>query len=235
MPQSCPGYASYTILGDGSVQVNGSVPIFSDETSQQRLLDAWDEFGDVITEVAWKYGIPAPWMLGILMQESGGGDPSMVCSPCTGSCCSEAGGRKCCAFGIMQFTAQTAASFGTSAAALLADDGLAIERAGAFIASIFTKRGGDFVKIAVEYNAGPGGLSRCNGGDEIFGYGTNPNYAYRVVRWSNTAIALGLKTFPSRTAGFLTGLLGAAALAAGAIYAMQKGWLPFKPPFKLPF
>lgn len=225
---ACPGFASYEILGNGLVQVNGAVPIFSDSTRIEMLQNAWASYGAVIARVAWNHDVPAPWILGILMQESGGGDPAMTCSPCSASCCSEAAGRSCCAHGIMQFTGPTAAMYGTSAAALQQDPALALDKAAEFLSESFRKYDGDFVKMAAAYNGGPGVLSKCGGGDATFGYSTNSNYVSLVVKWSNTALSLGLKMFPPRKASFFAGLVGAAALAGGAYYAMQKGWLPWR-------
>ncbi len=205
----CPGYASYSIHGNGLVEVNGVVPAFSSESTKARVLEAWDKFGPAISSAAGRYGFPAPWLLGILMQESNGG--KLDCSPCS-ACparhCSTHLGKTCCAFTIMQFLPTTAAAQGTSIELMMQDDTLAIMTGGKLLSKLLARYNGDIVKAAASYNAGS---PVCNNSSTTFGYRSNGDYPMDVVKWANTAT--NMKLLPNKS------LLGVAFVAAGVFTA----------------
>jgi soluble lytic murein transglycosylase-like protein len=207
----CPGSASYRILGNGIVEVNGSVPTFpAAADAERRLLKAWDRYGSAIQGAALRHNLPPSWLLAILMQESNGG--ARDCSPCSSTCCSTHLGRTCCAFSIMQFQPASAEAQGVTIEQMMQDETLAISIGGQLLRRLLDRYEGDFVKAAVSYNAGS---LRC-GYSTTFGYYTEGNYALDVVKWSNTAIRAGLPSASVNIASTL--ILAASALAAVAIY-----------------
>jgi soluble lytic murein transglycosylase-like protein len=209
----CPGYASYNINGDGTVEVNGQVPAFLVGSIQANSVKkAWKKYGGALQYAAKKYGIPKEWLLGLLMQESLGG--TITCSPCTSGCCSLHLSRQCCAYGVMQFIPATAYANGTSPERLLQDPAHAIERAGHFLKKRLLEVGGDIVKAATLYNAGK---LEC-GAETTFGYVSNHDYPYQLVKWSNTAKSLGLQ----RESLIVPTLAAAGIVTAGLIWWKPK-------------
>lgn len=216
----CPGSASYQIRDDGLVEVNGSVPTFSARAEQEKLLRTWQTYGGALQEASSTTGVPTAWILGVLMQESRGGELNCSsCSACDPRHCSSHLGQTCCAFSIMQFLPSTAEALGYPIEALMQDDGLAILAGAKLLASNLDRYQGDAIKAFVSYNAGS---PRC-GGATTFGYQTNGDYALDVVRWSNTALHMRLPLV--RGGGAIPFLLAAIGVAAaGALY---KGlWKP---------
>lgn len=206
----CPGSAAYRKLGNGQIEVNGYVPIFRAEYLKEKLRRTWRKFGQEILAAGRAHSVPPAWLLGILMQESSGGE--VTCSPCTSNCCSHHGGRSCCAFGIMQFTEPTAHAFGTNVESLLDNSSHALERAAALLASHLRKVSGDPVKAFTLYNAG---RLRCEKPSTTFGYVTNGDYPMNVIRWSNTALSIDLGR-PSSVLPILVsvGIMSSAYMAA---------------------
>lgn len=210
---TCPNAASYSIDGDGLVEVNGVQPHFDKDSSQAaRLLRVWAKWGSAIYGSAQRYAVPPEWILGVMMQESGG-DPA-ACSPCGEKCCGTHLGRKCCAFGIMQFVPTTADQYGTSVEQMLQDPVLAIDIGTKFLRDLLKRYDGDFIMATAAYNAG---TPRC-GGSTTFGYVSDNDYSFQVVQWSNTAIKFGLPK-PSIAAPFIAtmGLVAAGLIMADVI------------------
>jgi len=220
---ACPGFASYSLLGDGGVEVNGEFPFWAPGSVQeQKLLGAWNQYGSTISAVASEHGIPPAWIVAILVQESGGNP--RACSPCeicNPTICAEGAGYRCCAWGLMQFTDETARAYGASGPALMGNPELAIHLAGEFLVDKIAKYGMDLVKLAASYNAGS---PRCGKSDSTFGLISNHDYPFSVVKYANTALELGLGAKPPLLqAGFMGGLF--AALGIGAAYAIYTGQL----------
>ena len=207
----CPGYAAYKIHGNGLVDVNGVLPAFSTDSSQARMLQRiWKKYGTAIQAASQLHGVPVSWILGVIAQESGG-NPT-ACSPCSACApqyCEEAAGRRCCAFGLMQFTAQTARTFQTSPENILGDATHAIERGAALLSQHLRNQGGDLVKALALYNSGS---LRC-GAENTFGYFTNHDYPFQVVKLANTAVQLDLRNVAPGTTIAVLGLA-----VAGLIY-----------------
>lgn len=186
----CTGYASYKIHGNGTVEVNGQIPSFLHQRNEvQKLQRVWERHGLAAQVAAERHKIHPAWVLGILMQESGG--DVAACSPCS-ACniryCEEHLGRSCCAFGVMQFTGETARAMQSSPARMLQDPVHAVERGAALLRRNLDRTGGDLVKAAALYNSG---RLQC-GADNTFGYVTNSDYPYQVIKWANTASQLNL-------------------------------------------
>lgn len=205
--------ASYTIHGSGLVEVNGAYPVRAGEANRQDVLRVWDKYGSAVSGAARRFGIPKEWVFGILMQESIRG--TAKCSPCA-ACgpkhCETHLGMSCCAFGVMQFTAETARRMGASVDEILRDDTYAIMLGAELLKARLDMYGGDFVKAAAAYNAGG---ARCGSGDSVFGFATNKDYVIDVVRWSNTAIQMRL---PATGSAVTFVIVAASVAAAGAIY-----------------
>lgn len=209
----CPGFASYQIDGDGSVIVNGDRPSFSTQSSQAAELHAaWRRYGSVLQNAADSAGVPSGWLLGIMMVESGGG--AATCSGCVPGCCTSWGGRQCCAFGVMQMTAPTAAAYGFSVEQVATDAGVATLAAARLLRDLLRRYDGDFVAALAAYNTGS---ARCTGSG-LFGYASAPEYLRKVVTYSNTAITLRLP--PPR--GASTVLLVAAAVFGAGMFGLQR-------------
>lgn len=140
-----------------------------------------------------------------MMAESKGSQ--FACSPCSlcdPSLCASGGGKQCCAFGLMQFIAPTAATYGVTPDLVMRNPSVAIDVAGQLIEHLGERVGFDLVRIAAAYN---GGLSRCGKSGTTFGWFTNGDYPMTVVQYANTFVALGLKP-PLMSSG-----------AAGAFFA----------------
>jgi len=206
---SCPGFASYEVRDNGIVFVGGGVPTFAEGSSaRQKLVEAWERFQSPVARASRRTGIPAPWLMGIMLQESGGN--TRACSPCSicrSELCESAAGMSCCAFGLMQFMGPVAGEYGTSPDEIVRRPELAIEVAAELLADKVERHGFDLPKIAAAYNAGS---PRCSKPGTTFGWITNDDYPMKVVRYSNTAFELGM----TKASSLLPALLFAATGAA---------------------
>lgn len=218
---ACPGFASYRVESDGGVEVRGEFPIWDPGSAQEaKLLKAWADYGDWVAAAGKRTGVPASWLIAILVQESGGNP--FACSPCSicnPSICVEGAGFRCCAFGLMQFIDSTARAYGASGPQLMGKPKLAIDIAAEFVADKMEKHGFDPVLLAAAYNAG---TPRCGGSSPTFGLVANHDYPMSVVKYSNTALALELQPPPPFLGmGVMGGML--AAVGIGAAYAIHTG------------
>jgi hypothetical protein len=89
----------------------------------------------------------------------------------------------------MQFTGNTARAYQTTPAAILGDATHAAERGAALLSRHLAQNNGDLVKALALYNSGS---LRC-GAENTFGYFTNHDYPYQVVKLANTAAQLDLR------------------------------------------
>ena len=65
---SCPGFASYEVRSSGIVTVNGQVPSFAEgSAARQKLVAAWDRFQRPVASTSRRTGIPAPWLMGVMV------------------------------------------------------------------------------------------------------------------------------------------------------------------------
>lgn len=229
----CPGFASYRFLSNDQVEVNGSVPVFPEGPYRKKLLALWDKFGSYVLQASRKHDVPAAWLMGIMLQESGG-DPN-ACSPCNmewcpgvlrhgGSC-----GGPCCAYGLMQFIDSTARSFGRTGPSLLGDPGASIDMAAQYVKQLEKRYGKDLVRIAGAYN----GVTKCSG-KGTFGLGGQGDYSMKIAKGANTFVQMGSDgaipgVSPRR---FSLDALLALGLVAGAAYVgytyYDKGKFPWE-------
>lgn len=219
MTASCPGFAQYEMRRGGVVAVGGTVPKLDKSSGDlQKLKAAWKKFQTPLTRTSKRTGIPAPWLLGVMISESGGNtracSPCSICSP---SLCEQGAGMECCAFGLMQFIGQTARSYDTTPTEIVNNPSKAIEVAGELLADFVKRFGRDLPKIAAAYNGGPGVLSKCGKEGSTFGWKTNGDYPMKVLRVSNTAFALGMT---SARRSFVPALL-LAGIGAGIAWGIH--------------
>ncbi len=206
MGQACTGYATYDVLDDLTIAVNGQVPAWQVGSKQEaKLLEMWDRYGSQVSASCRLHRVPVTYFLGIMAIESQG-DPN-ACSPCDPRYCSfYPSCQPCCAYGLMQFINQTARCYGAkNGQELLGNPGLAIELAARMLADLiyghtvsgYTCASGpyglDLVKIAASYNAGS---PRCSGSG-TFGLTGQGDYSMNAVRYANTAARLGIPVWPS--------------------------------------
>lgn len=191
---SCPGFASYEVSASGTVSVNGRIPSFATGSADfLKLKVAWDRFQGPVARTSRLTGVPAPWLMGVMVAESGGNPRACSpCSICASSLCEQAAGMSCCAFGLMQFIGQTARAYGTTPTEIVNNPTKAIEVAGELLGDFIDKFGFDLPRIAAAYNGGPGVLSKCGKEGSTFGWRTNGDYPMKVVRYANTAFAEGM-------------------------------------------
>jgi hypothetical protein len=189
MPTPC-GKASYQILPNNLIEVNGKVP--TSDAIRPKLEKLWGMYGREVAAACSKHGIPKAWFMGIMLKESGGN--ADACSPCNAQLCPAlykhglCATQACCAYGLMQFIDMTAREYGTTGPALRGNASLAIEIAARFIADKRTKYGNDLVKIAASYNCGS---PKCTG-EGTFGYCGQNDYSMGVLTASNTFQLMGL-------------------------------------------
>lgn len=192
MTASCPGFATYSNLSNGQVEVNGAVPSFSSAQRVNPLIVAWQKYGRDIARTSRRHGIPAAWLVGIMMAESKGNQFACApCSLCSASLCATGAGQQCCAFGLMQFIAPTAEQYGATPDMLMRNPSTAIELGGQLVSDLSERVGFDLVRIAAAYN---GGLNRCGKSGTTFGWFTNGDYPMLVAQYANTYVNLGLPT-----------------------------------------
>lgn len=216
MAQGCPGFATYRDLPNGQVEVNGSIPVFTDPRRVDPLLVAWDKYGSALASSASRNGLPTSWLVGIMMAESKGN--SRACSPCSicrSELCASGAGMQCCAFGLMQFIEKTANVYGTTPTEMVEKPSVAIDVAGELVADLADRFGPELPKIAAAYNAGG---PRCSQPGTTFGWKTNDDYPMVVTQYANTFVELGLSP-----PAFSSNLFGIAAAASGVFV----GWLVY--------
>ncbi len=184
---ACPNTASYdTTAEHGRIRVNEVFPTWSGSQIREKIQAVWDTWGSEISRATRGTGLRTEWVLGVIMQESGGN--TRACSPCGTSCCSMHLGKRCCAFGIMQFTEATALGYGTTPERMMWDPAHAISVGVRLLRDLYEKNGRDFIKALAIYNSG--GLY-C-GSPTTFGYRTNGDYILDVIKWTNAAIDMQL-------------------------------------------
>lgn len=214
----CPGSPPYSIHEDGIVTVNGAVPQVSG-SQLSKMQAAWQRWGRAILAAASREQIPPAWLLGVMMQESGG-DPT-ACSPCGGTCCSSHLGRRCCAFGLMQLIPNTAVQQKSSAEQMLLDPIASLNAGASLLRGLLDKYGWDFVMATAAYNAG---TPRC-GASNTFGYVADGDYSYNVIRWSNAAIRSLELTAPKISAPAVVASMGFVTAALIFTDVLKLKWI----------
>jgi hypothetical protein len=235
MGAACVGFASYDVLGDMRVAVNDTVPVWNRGSPQEaRAAQIWDEWGADIRVASRGHDFPATWLVGIMSVESAGN--TRACSPCMSHCCgpvSEKLGHGCCAYGLMQFIDMVARMYGASGPELIGNGPLAIDLAAHHLADLAytglspsgasfgaAPYGLDLPKIASAYNSGS---ARCTGSG-TFGLSGEHDYSMLVVRYANTAAALGIPAWPGASLATIAGV-GIAVSGIAAAYALWRGKL----------
>ena len=238
---ACVGYATYGVLPDMRVAVNDSVPNWNRGSQQEaRVREIWDEWGWDIRAASRRHKFPATWLVGIMSVESAGN--TRACSPCMSHCCGPVApqlGHGCCAYGLMQFIDMVARMYGSSGPELIGNGPLAIDLAAHHLADLAytglsptgasfgaAPYGLDLPKIASAYNSGS---ARCSGAG-TFGLSGEHDYSMLVVRYANTAAAVGIPPWPGPGLATIAGI-GIAISGVAAAYALwteklQLGWLP---------
>jgi len=227
---ACPGTKSYEILPDYRIAVEGEIPVWDASTAAGKykiaaLKTILDMHGERILRYSNKYGFPATWTAGIIGIETvPPGNPNS-CSPSREGGCGS--GAACCAYGLMQFIKSTAQSYGLPGGEpLLGNAELATDLGVQELVKKSKRYGMDIVKIAGSYNAGSW---ICERSDNWFGNREESNYAEQVVRFANTARAMGYGILgpgpiqPQQDGApvgpMITGVLGVGFLAAsGYLY-----------------
>lgn len=219
MTASCPGFATYRMLANDQVEVNGRIPTWAEGSHQEELLlEVWNRYSGTVSAASREYDIPAPWILGIITAESAG-DPQ-ACSPCAAcraELCESALGFRCCAFGVMQMIGIVAREYGVTTEQLMSNPSVAIDAGTRLLSDLVGHVGFDLPRVSASYNGGRGVLSKCGKEGTTFGWRTNHDYPMKVVRYSNTAIALGLKSSSVGPAVMV------AAAGIGVAFAIHRG------------
>jgi hypothetical protein len=110
-----------------------------------------DEWAPIIVDKAAKHGVPAHWVAAIMALESGGKPGQCVKKPVNGPCDTREG------IGLMAMLTSTAAMMAertVSQYELLDDYDLQIDLGAKLIRYLSDKYDGDYVKVAIAYNAG---------------------------------------------------------------------------------
>lgn len=148
----CPGTSRrWRVDNDGLIEVEG----------QPYPMRAWpervNEWAVLISDKAAKYGIPAIWVASIMALETGG-RPGLCRKNPDGSCSLREG------MGLMAMLRSTASGYAgrpVSIDELLNDHDLQIDLGAKMIADLRSRYDGDYVKVAIAYNAG---AVRCGNG-----------------------------------------------------------------------
>lgn len=141
----CPGTKRrWRLVQDGRIEVEGlGVPM-------RRWPVAVNDWAEIIAQKAAKYVVPAYWIAAIMAHESGG-RPGLCARNKDKSCNTREG------VGLMAMLTDTAERFAgrkVSVDELLNDYDLQIDLGAKMIAHLAAKYNGDYVKVAVSYNAG---------------------------------------------------------------------------------
>lgn len=134
----------WRILPNGRIDVDG---IGTPKRAWPKLVNQWAE---IIAEKAAKYSIPAQWIAAIMALESGG-KPGLCIRKSDGTCNTREG------IGLMAMVTTTAAGIAgrkVTQNELLNDHDLQIDLGAKLIAKLAGTYHGDYVKIAIGYNAG---------------------------------------------------------------------------------
>ena len=230
--EGCPGYGTWKTLPNHQIEVTVGgqtfVPLYTEDSNKSgiaRLQQAWTTYGDMITKASAGTGVSISYIMGILCAESLGN--INACAPCgLENDCHVQNCQQCCAFGIMQFTNQTALQYvKVPGAQLLGNPELSFKAAFLLLADMMRmdgpwRYGDNLPQLAAAYNAG---CQYCKTGmTNWFGNSENlppkGGYVQRVVTFNNTFIALGLD--PGSSAGPSAATLAGLALLAGAGVAL---------------
>jgi hypothetical protein len=150
---ACPGTARrWRILPDLRIEIEGhGSPI-------QPWPKGVDQWSDLIALKAAEYSVPAYWIAAIMALETAG-QPGLCLKTSDGSCSTREG------MGLMAMllsTANTLAGRTVTEEELLNDYDLQIDLGAKLIAQLSDKYQGDYVKVAIGYNAGS---VRCGSGN----------------------------------------------------------------------
>jgi hypothetical protein len=233
MTTACPGYKSYDIMPDGRVMVDGGYPEFApNDPYLKPMLTNIQLHGERIIRYGTQYGIHPAWLLAIMCIESvpaGNANSCSPCSVCPGTCAT----GPCCAYGLMQFTHETALAYKVPGGGpgLMGKPDLAVEMACRYILDKAFKAphkyGMDIVKLSASYNAGSwvcrAGATNWFGNREDNVGGNPSNYAEKTVRWVNTAIKMGFGVGGMTGGQTMNTVLGLALIAAAGYVWFKYG------------
>lgn len=193
------------MLPSGLYEVEGSGVEYASSSDTKNLQQCWSNWGELITQAAELYQVPAAWILAIMTVETGlwSNNPSKQAT-----IVSPAG-----AIGLMQVMPQTARGLGFSP--LEMSDPWPNISAGTKLISQLMAQGLDLPGITAKYNSG--GL--CSTGRNVFNLRTdsvagNP-YPRMAMQVNNSALTLLEKPQGSSVATLGLALLG---VGAGLIF-----------------
>lgn len=206
------GGKKWRTLPSGAIEVEGEgVPVFAPTSADHKYLtQTWNNWKSQFASSAARFGVPATWLLAAATQETGlwSNNPQRQASITSG----DAYGS----IGIMQPLPSTATMLGYSAADRY-DPQLNIDMGAKLMARQADASG--FPTVAAKYNAG----HACNPGNDRFNMaGYKGAYVSNVIRYNNTAVALGLGAAQPT----LASTLGWSLLGAGAVLGIGLVILP---------
>lgn len=219
--QFCPGLSPiHRYDSDGMIEVQGEgFPSAAREYPGQAALipEVWRKYRSIIEAASAKYGVPIPWIVSLIIIESGGRET--------------VGANSAGAVGLMQLLRSTAAAVAGRPVsdAELVNPAINIDLGTKFMASQGARYGWDLPVIAASYNAGSpkcSATTRCKStidGQWTFDGTTGTNswgmvedctqgrssaYARKAVALNNDAIRMGIGSSGG-------GYISAASLLAG--------------------
>lgn len=221
--QVCPGISPvHRYDSDGMIEVQGEGYLSAAHSypGQAALISqVWNKYRSIIESASAKYDIPVPWIVALIIIESGGRET--------------VGANSAGAVGLMQLLRSTAAAMAGRPVsdAELVQPSVNIDLGVKFMANVAAKYGKDLPVIAASYNAGSpkcSATTRCKStidgqwtfdgtqGTNSWGMvedctkGKSSAYARKAVAISNDAIRMGI----GGTGGWWA---SAGAMAAGVV------------------
>jgi hypothetical protein len=206
------GGKKWRTLPNGAIEVEGEgVPVYSPTSLEHKYLtQTWTNWAPQFESSAARFDVPVTWILAAATQETGLWSNNPERQRTIGSTDGHS------SIGIMQPIPSTATMLGYSAADRY-DPQLNIDMGAKLMGKTLNASG--FPAVAAKYNAG----HACNVGNDRFNLaGHKGQYASNVLRYNNTALALGLGAAKSS----LASTLGWSLLGAGAVLGIGLVILP---------
>jgi hypothetical protein len=224
----------------GQIEVLGSFP------SARSWPSKVDIYKPIITQMATRYVIPEAWIAAFIAQESGGKEQAVSSSGAAGLMQLMPGTAKW--LSDPKFPGQTPDHVGPTTNELF-DPLLNIELGTKFLEYLYSKHGGNIMRMAAEYSHGSAecgdeigwrdpttGIRKACAKDEVdFGYITHCGYIDGIIAYVNRAVAgefSGLReidlnnevatTEAEQASGSILGVAFGAALGMGAMWAWRK-------------
>jgi len=178
------GGKRWRTLSNGAIEVEGEgVPVYSPTSLEHKYLtQTWNNWAPQFESSAARFGVPVTWILAAATQETG----LWSNNPQRQATISSQDGYS--SIGIMQPIPSTATMLGYNPADR-SDPQLNIDMGAKLLAKLVPIYPAGFPMIAAKYNA----RSVCNPGNDRFNLGGHKGqYVSNVIRYNNTALALGI-------------------------------------------